>query len=82
MCCGGSSGGTPLRHVGRIGPVACYGSGIYCKEYNIPDNKSNFISTCTSGTGEHIMQTLLASNICNFYNETSDVKILLYIKYV
>lgn len=100
MSCGASSGGTPLRHIGRIGPVACYGSGIYCRDYlSTPPNNNNnnntsssssnngkvirnIIGSCTSGTGEHIMQTLLANNICNYYNLTNDEKTLMYMIFI
>ncbi|XP_022332673.2 threonine aspartase 1-like [Crassostrea virginica] len=52
-----SSGGISLKQPGRLGPAALYGAG--CWAYN---KRARYpgIGTVTSGSGEHIMRTLLA----------------------
>ncbi|XP_056020996.1 threonine aspartase 1-like isoform X3 [Ostrea edulis] len=52
-----SSGGISLKQPGRLGPAATYGAG--CWAYNQRPGKPG-VGTVTSGSGEHIMKTLLA----------------------
>lgn len=52
-----SSGGISLKQPGRLGPAATYGAG--CWAYNQRLGKPG-VGTSTSGSGEHIMKTLLA----------------------
>ncbi|XP_062610709.1 threonine aspartase 1-like isoform X2 [Saccostrea cucullata] len=52
-----SSGGISLKQPGRLGPAATYGAG--CWAYNQRPGKAG-VGTSTSGSGEHIMKTLLA----------------------
>lgn len=52
-----SSGGISLKHPGRLGPAAIYGAG--CWAYNQRPGKPG-VGTVTSGSGEHIIRTVLA----------------------
>lgn len=52
-----SSGGISLKQPGRLGPAAIYGAG--CWAYNQRPGKPG-VGTVTSGSGEHIIRTLLA----------------------
>lgn len=52
-----SSGGISLKQPGRLGPAAIYGAG--CWAYNHRPGKPG-VGTVTSGSGEHIVRTLLA----------------------
>lgn len=53
-----SSGGISLKQSGRLGPAATYGAG--CWAYNWRSDDKPGVSIATSGSGEHIMRTLLA----------------------
>ncbi|KAK7207556.1 nucleophile aminohydrolase [Myxozyma melibiosi] len=52
-----SSGGVAMKQQGRIGPAALVGSGIWAAK----DDAGSKVAVCTSGTGEDIMSTNLAS---------------------
>ncbi|XP_062616408.1 threonine aspartase 1-like [Saccostrea cucullata] len=52
-----SSGGISVKQPGRLGPAGTYGAG--CWAYNQRPGKSG-VGTSASGSGEHIMKTLLA----------------------
>nr|XP_034324704.1 threonine aspartase 1-like isoform X3 [Crassostrea gigas] len=52
-----SSGGISLKQPGRLGPAAIYGAG--CWAYNQRPGKPG-VGTVTSGSGEHIIRTVLA----------------------
>lgn len=52
-----SSGGISLKQLGRLGPAAIYGAG--CWAYNQRPGKPG-VGTVTSGSGEHIIRTVLA----------------------
>lgn len=54
MAAGASSGGISLKQPGRLGPAAMFGAGCWAQ-----DGEPG-VAIATSGTGEHIMSTLLA----------------------
>lgn len=58
MAAGVSSGGISLKQSGRLGPAALYGAG--CWAMNSRSDGKPGVAIATSGTGEHLMKTLLA----------------------
>ncbi|XP_045187127.2 threonine aspartase 1-like isoform X2 [Mercenaria mercenaria] len=62
MAAGVSSGGISLKQLGRLGPAALYGAG--CWAVNWKSDVKPGIAVATSGTGEHLMKTLLARECC------------------
>ncbi|XP_060590845.1 threonine aspartase 1-like [Ruditapes philippinarum] len=62
MAAGVSSGGISLKQSGRLGPAAMYGAG--CWAVNWKSEIKPGIAIATSGTGEHLMKTLLARECC------------------
>lgn len=54
-----SSGGTTLKVPGRVGPAALLRVGL-----DITTDENNIYSICVSGTGEDIIQSQLAENLC------------------
>ncbi|XP_075226661.1 taspase 1 [Lycorma delicatula] len=54
-----SSGGVILKHSGRVGQAAIYGSGCWAEDGNINDLIPS-IAVTTSGCGEDIIKTCLA----------------------
>ncbi|XP_035824867.1 threonine aspartase 1 isoform X2 [Aplysia californica] len=58
-----SSGGIWLKHPGRLGPAAIYGSGCWAQNQISGDRPG--IACVTSGCGEHLIQTVLAKTCCN-----------------
>lgn len=53
-----SSGGIALKHSGRVGQAAVYGSGIWAE-----NGKEYSIAICSSGCGEHLIRTMLSKEI-------------------
>nr|CAI5830867.1 unnamed protein product [Callosobruchus analis] len=56
-----SSGGLLLKVPGRVGQAALYGSGVWADSLNRSGASS--IAVCTTGCGEHLVQTQLAKEI-------------------
>lgn len=54
-----SSGGTTLKVPGRVGPAALLRVGL-----DLITNENNVYSICVSGTGEDIIRSQLAENLC------------------
>lgn len=63
-----SSGGTTLKHPGRIGPAALIGTGI-----NMVKNGDKTIALCLSGTGEDIIQSQLCVGLSSKLFEEDDI---------
>ncbi|CAH0752702.1 unnamed protein product [Diatraea saccharalis] len=57
---GASSGGVSLKHEGRVGQAASFGSGVWAVMSR--DGKNPSVASCTSGCGEHLIRTQLAKN--------------------
>ncbi|RVE43626.1 hypothetical protein evm_011710 [Chilo suppressalis] len=57
---GASSGGVSLKHEGRVGQAASFGSGVWAVMSR--DGKLPSVASCTSGCGEHLIRTQLAKN--------------------
>lgn len=55
---GASSGGVSLKHEGRVGQAASFGSGVWAVMSR--DGTKPSIAACTSGCGEHLIRTQLA----------------------
>lgn len=55
-----SSGGISLKHAGRVGDSAVIGSGCWAQN---PGRGENGFACSTTGTGEQIMQTILAHGL-------------------
>lgn len=60
---GCSSGGLLLKCPGRVGQAAHYGSGVWADSSDKGLRPS--IAVCTTGCGEHLVQTLLAKTIAD-----------------
>lgn len=60
VAAGASSGGVSLKHEGRVGQAASFGSGVWAM--NSLDRKTPSVASCTSGCGEHLIRTQLAKN--------------------
>ncbi|KAK9696725.1 Asparaginase [Popillia japonica] len=58
---GCSSGGLLMKRPGRVGQAALYASGVWADSFNIQDESS--VAVCTTGCGEHLVQTQLAKEI-------------------
>ncbi|KAL3872921.1 hypothetical protein ACJMK2_036096 [Sinanodonta woodiana] len=68
LAAGVSSGGISLKQPGRIGPAAVYGAG--CWATNSSPTGRPGVAVVTSGTGEHLMRTLLAKSCAeNMYRD-------------
>ena len=61
-----SSGGIALKHSGRIGQAATYGSGVWAQ-----NGLESSISVCTSGCGEHLIRTMLSKEISDAVNSSN-----------
>ncbi|XP_071051623.1 threonine aspartase 1 isoform X2 [Onthophagus taurus] len=57
---GCSSGGLIMKRPGRVGQAALYASGVWADSFN-RDEPS--VAVCTTGCGEHLVQTQLAKEI-------------------
>lgn len=66
-----SSGGIWLKHAGRLGPAALYGSG--CWAQNQASSSKAGVAGVTSGCGEHLMQTCLARTCCDAMRCSEDM---------
>lgn len=60
VAAGASSGGVSLKHEGRVGQAASFGSGVWARMSK--DGSTPSIASCTSGCGEHLIRTQLAKN--------------------
>ncbi|KAJ8919199.1 hypothetical protein NQ315_012187 [Exocentrus adspersus] len=56
-----SSGGILLKKPGRVGQAALYGSGTWADSFDKTTESS--VAVCTTGCGEHLVQTQLAKEI-------------------
>ncbi|KAL3278430.1 hypothetical protein HHI36_013752 [Cryptolaemus montrouzieri] len=56
-------GGILLKQSGRVGQSALYACGTWADSLNKEDEPS--VAVCTSGCGEHLVQTQLAKEIAN-----------------
>lgn len=56
-----SSGGLILKKPGRVGQAAIFASGSWAD--SIDKNKESSVAVCTTGCGEHLIQTQLAKEI-------------------
>ncbi|GAU93953.1 hypothetical protein RvY_05806 [Ramazzottius varieornatus] len=54
-----SSGGLQFKHSGRVGQAAIYGAGIWSET-----DDGDTYACCTSGTGEQLIETDLARQLC------------------
>ncbi len=72
VCSGLSSGGIALKHPGRVGQAATFGSGCWAQNGN--DNTPS-VACCTTGCGEHIMRTLLAKACCDSLSGTDNASL-------
>ncbi|GBP57952.1 Threonine aspartase 1 [Eumeta japonica] len=68
---GASSGGVSLKHEGRVGQAASYGSGVWA--FMSRDGSKPSIAACTSGCGEHLIRTQLARNTAESLLDSSPV---------
>ncbi|XP_072932666.1 threonine aspartase 1 [Epargyreus clarus] len=68
---GASSGGVSLKHEGRVGQAASFGSGVWAVTSR--DGIKPSIASCTSGCGEHLIRTQLAKNTAESLLDTSPV---------
>ncbi|XP_059057206.1 threonine aspartase 1 [Achroia grisella] len=68
---GASSGGVSLKHEGRVGQAASFGSGVWAVMSR--DNKKPSVAACTSGCGEHLIRTQLAKNTAESLLEASPI---------
>lgn len=57
-----SSGGIALKHPGRVGQAAIYGSGCWAQNGH---NAKPSVACCTTGCGEYLVRTLLAKECCD-----------------
>lgn len=71
VAAGASSGGVALKHEGRVGQAASFGSGVWA--ITSRDEKPS-IASCTSGCGEHLIKTQLAKNTAESLINTSPEK--------
>ncbi|XP_060525425.1 threonine aspartase 1 [Cylas formicarius] len=56
-----SSGGLVLKQPGRVGQAGVFGGGVWADSYD--KNHETSLGVCTSGCGEHLVQTQLAKVI-------------------
>lgn len=66
-----SSGGVSLKHEGRVGQAASFGSGVWAIMSR--DGVKPSVAACTSGCGEHLIRTQLAKNAAESILESSPV---------
>lgn len=71
VAAGASSGGVSLKHEGRVGQAASFGSGVWAIMSR--DGVTPSIASCTSGCGEHLIRTQLAKNTAESLLEPSPV---------
>ncbi|GLI72684.1 hypothetical protein PoHVEF18_000865 [Penicillium ochrochloron] len=64
IAAGSSSGGTGMKHRGRVGPAALIGIGTHVMPVDPTDPDETTVAAVTSGTGEHIATTFAASTCC------------------
>ena len=65
-----SSGGLILKQSGRLGPCTQFGAGCWAFKYD----REITIGSCCSGTGEAMMRTHLAENVCRFvYQDPNNI---------
>ncbi|KAJ8968009.1 hypothetical protein NQ314_002543 [Rhamnusium bicolor] len=64
-----SSGGLLLKRPGRVGQAALYGSGSWADSFEKDSEHS--VAVCTTGCGEHLVQTQLAKGIADDLKNSS-----------
>nr|KAJ3419319.1 hypothetical protein HK105_007099 [Polyrhizophydium stewartii] len=67
LCAAVSSGGISLKHCGRVGEAGVYGAGVWAQAPRGPAHPGIAISV--SGTGEHIIRTMLAATVARCLTE-------------
>lgn len=50
-----------LKKPGRVGQAALYASGVWADSFSLKTDSS--VAVCTTGCGEHLVQTQLAKEI-------------------
>lgn len=68
---GVSSGGIWLKHPGRVGEAALFGTGCYALDQRFSGN-SHSIACSVSGTGEQIVKTMIASKVAELAQSSFD----------
>lgn len=68
---GASSGGVSLKHEGRVGQAASFGSGVWA--FMSRNGTDPSVASCTSGCGEHLIRTQLAKNTAESLLESSPI---------
>ncbi|KAK6506501.1 hypothetical protein TWF506_011407 [Arthrobotrys conoides] len=67
MAAGSSSGGIGMKQPGRVGPAALIGVGTFVK-----DRGERQAATVVSGTGEHMLHTLISAQAVNRIYDSND----------
>jgi len=73
LAAGVSSGGISLKHKGRVGEAAHYGSGCWAQNSNSTRNKAGIACSAT-GVGEQIMRSMLSYRCAQLWiqNDNAD----------
>ncbi|KAI8806279.1 threonine aspartase 1-like protein [Cladochytrium replicatum] len=66
-----SSGGIAMKHSGRVGEAACYGSGVWAQTDQRDSDQWSRVGCSVSGTGEQIMRTLFARDLSRLVLDSS-----------
>uniref|UniRef100_T1JHH4 Uncharacterized protein n=1 Tax=Strigamia maritima TaxID=126957 RepID=T1JHH4_STRMM len=61
-----SSGGLIMKHPGRVGPAAVFGSGCWAQDQEVDgvNGVTSAVASATSGCGESLIRTILARECC------------------